>query len=339
MRHGTATKRRRLTSGFTLVELMVSLTIASFLMIGATTVYMQGRTTFRVTESISRLQEDARFALDTLEPDIRMTGYLGLRSRPDHVLGRATELQPTPAGLGVAGDCGPNWSINLDRLINGANNDYDWTCAAFGGEQPTADTLVIRRVAEDPDVVPAPGAMYVQSARFQDSQLFVGPVVPAGFAATTSASHRLVVNGYYVSQTSSISTPGNPIPSLRMKTLIGGPSGPQIEDREILPGVEDLQVQFGVDTDPIGTVNRGSVNRYVNPDDPIIDPNDAFFDPNAQIIAVRIWLRVRAERRENGFSDDNSYTYADQNVAPFNDAYRRVLVTKTIYLRNARKTI
>src|SRR5690606_21019944 len=46
--------------GVTLIELMVALAIGSFLMIGAVTVFMQGRTTFRVTESIARLQENAR---------------------------------------------------------------------------------------------------------------------------------------------------------------------------------------------------------------------------------------------------------------------------------------
>ena len=50
----------------------------------------------------------------------------------------------------------------------------------------------------------------------------------------------------------------------------------------------------------------------------------------------RIWLRIRAERFENGFTDTANYVYADQNVGPFNDAFRRIVVSKTTYLRNAR---
>ena len=46
--------------------------------------------------------------------------------------------------------------------------------------------------------------------------------------------------------------------------------------------------------------------------------------------------RLRAERPENGFTDTTNYVYADQNVPPFNDQFRRIVVTKTIYLRNAR---
>jgi type IV pilus assembly protein PilW len=95
-------------------------------------------------------------------------------------------------------------------------------------------------------------------------------------------------------------------------------------------------VQFGVDTDAVNTDDRGSIDRYVNTDDPMIDPTNAGFNPTAEILAVRIWVRVRAERLENGFTDTTNYVYADQDVGPFNDSFRRLVVSKTIYLRNAR---
>jgi type IV pilus assembly protein PilW len=317
---------------------MVAMAIGSFLMIGAVTVFMQGRTTFRVNESVSRLQENARFVLNALEPEIRMAQYWGLTSRTIKMQGRATPADPTPAGLGVANDCGANWSINLNNAVTGTNNNYALGCAAFGGAaQPLADTLEIRRVSEDPVALPLAGTMYVQSARFMDGQIFVGPGIPAGYLPGTSQSHRLIVNGYYVSPNSSLDTPGNPVPSLRVKTLIGGGAGgPRIVDQEVLPGIEDLQVQFGVDTDLDGAPNRGSIDRYVDPGDPILNPLSAAFIPDAQILAVRLWVRVRAERTENGFTDINNYVYADQNVAAPNDQFRRVVVSKTIYVRNAR---
>ena len=324
--------------GVTLIELMVALSINSFLMIGAVTVLMHSRTAFRVTESVSRLQENARFALDALEPDIRLAGYFGLTSRANRVQGRATPQAPIPAGFSVGNDCGANWTINVAEEVGGTNNGYDWTCPAFrSAAQPAADTFVLRRVSEAPDAPPVKsGTLYVQSARFQDSRLFVGPAAPAGYRPTTSQTHRYIVNGYYVSAHSSLDTAGNNVPSLRVKTLIGGARGPRLVDQEVLPGVEDFQVQFGVDTDVIGAAARGSINRYANPDDPILNPLSAAFNPGATILAVRIWVRLRAERPENGFTDTTSYIYADQNVPPPNDHYRRTVVSKTIYLRNAR---
>ena len=77
-------------AGMTLIELMVALAIGSFLIIGAVQVFMQSRTTFRVTESVARLHENARFALDQLEPDIRMANYWGLTTRASRIDGRAT---------------------------------------------------------------------------------------------------------------------------------------------------------------------------------------------------------------------------------------------------------
>jgi len=322
--------------GITLIELMVALSIGSFLMIGAVTVFMQSRTTFRVNESVSRLQENARFVLDAMEPDLRMAHFWGLTSRTIKIVGRATPLVPVPPGLGVGGDCGINWSINLDEEVGGTNNAYGWGCAPFGAAMPGTDTLVVRRASEDPIAALSAGVLYIQSARFQDGQLFAGAAVPPGFLPATSETHQLVVNGYYVSQNSSLDTPGNPVPSLRMKTLVGGAGGPRIVDQEVLPGVEDMQVQFGVDTDLVDTPNRGAIDRYVNPGDPIITPGNPAFLPDAQILAVRLWLRVRAERTENGFTDTATYVYADRNIPAFNDAFRRSVVTKTIYIRNAR---
>ncbi len=110
-----------------------------------------------------------------------------------------------------------------------------------------------------------------------------------------------------------------------MKTLVAGGT---IEDREVLPGVEDMQIQLGIDTDPVGAANRGVLDRYVNADDVLL--------ATSAVVAVRVWLRIRAERIENGFRDTAIYRYADGSAGPFLDSFRRVVVSKTIYLRNAR---
>lgn len=307
----------------TLIELMVALAIGMFLMIGAMTVFMQGRTTFRVTESIARLQENGRFALDVMEPDIRMAQYWGLTNRSEFISGRATE---SPI-VGAPNTCGATWAIDLDVAIGGTNNGYAWGCAEPNAAA-AADTIVVRRVAENALTAAqvnaaTAGTLFVRSMRGGelDGEIFSG-ATPGGFSALTQELHQLVVNGYYVRTTSSL---GNAVPSLRMKTLVAGGN---IEDREILPGVEDMQVQYGIDTDPPGGANRGTIDRYVNAGDPLL--------ATSIVLAVRIWLRIRAERIENGFTDNVTYTYAGVNAGPFNDSFRRVVVSKTIYLRNAR---
>ena len=66
----------------TLIELTVAMAIGLFLIGGALYVYSQSKNTYRASDSLARLQESARFALDTLEPDIRLARYWGLNSEP-----------------------------------------------------------------------------------------------------------------------------------------------------------------------------------------------------------------------------------------------------------------
>jgi prepilin-type N-terminal cleavage/methylation domain-containing protein len=316
-------------AGMTLIELMVALAIGAFLMIGAITVFMQSRTTFRLMESVARLQENARFALGFLEPDIRMAHYWGLTT----LTNAGNRVAPSGANTWGKDPCTANAPRVLDIAVGGSNNSYQFSCAAQGTAETNADTLVVRRASEDPELGALVGGatLRLQTARSPaiEPQIFVGTAVPGGFNAATSQTHRLLVSGYYVDRQSSLGA----VPSLRVKTLLATGA---IQDQEVVAGVEDLQIELGVDTDPPDSDDRGSIDRYVNIDDPMIDPSNAGFNPDALVLGVRIWLRVRAERPENGFTDTANYVYADQAVGPFNDAFRRVVVSKTIYLRNAR---
>ena len=68
-------------SGMSLVELMVSLTVGLLLLNGVGYIYVQSRDSYRVQESLSRVQENGRFALMFMERDIRMAGYRGCATR------------------------------------------------------------------------------------------------------------------------------------------------------------------------------------------------------------------------------------------------------------------
>ena len=95
--HALLPTSRRAARGVTLVELMVAVAIGAFLMIGAMTVFVQSQTTFRINQSVARLQENARFALAAIEPDIRMASFYGLSSRGVRINGRAKITAATPS--------------------------------------------------------------------------------------------------------------------------------------------------------------------------------------------------------------------------------------------------
>ena len=67
-----APRRQR---GLTLIELMISVTIGLVFIFGALTFLVSGHQSFRAQNSGSRIQENARFALDILKEHVRMAGY------------------------------------------------------------------------------------------------------------------------------------------------------------------------------------------------------------------------------------------------------------------------
>src|SRR5690606_13254403 len=83
-----------------------------------------------------------------------------------------------------------------------------WECGTYGGAgaAPNADTLVVRRAAEEPEA-PAAGRLQIQSARVLDSTLFVGANMPAGYTAEHAQPHRLIANGYGARETATPPTP------------------------------------------------------------------------------------------------------------------------------------
>ena len=262
-------------SGLTLVEIMVALAIGSFLIIGAVQIYNQSRQAFVVNESIARVQETAQFAMDTIEADLRMASNWGRNSRGLAVEGRSLIGDANPTGLtepdSKYGSCGADWAFNLATAIDGTDNGYGLACAGIGGSVATSDVVTIRRAS----VLPAPledGRLQIQSTRIQ-GELFETDNVPAAFVpvtnhpitgAPTSATHNLIVNSYYVSPTSTL-IPG--VPTLRRKTLTVRAGLPFIEDQEVAPGVENIQLQLGIDVDEDNTVDR-----YVQPGDEIYNP-------------------------------------------------------------------
>lgn len=61
--------------GVGLVELMTAMALSSILILGAVTVFGKSNTTARNQNSITQLNDNARFAIDTLKRQLLMTGY------------------------------------------------------------------------------------------------------------------------------------------------------------------------------------------------------------------------------------------------------------------------
>ena len=325
MRNSTVSKQ----TGLTMVELMVALAIGSFLMIGAIQIYNQSRQAFVINESIARVQETAQFAMDTLEADLRMASNWGRTSRPLAIEGSSIAGAANPLNLPAPARCGESWALDLLMAVDGDNNEYDLPCAARGaaGAQANSDTLTVRRATVLP-VKPLDGQLQIQTTRIQ-GQMFADRAIPSTFSAADSTTHRLIINTYYVAANSDLI---RGTPTLRRKSLRAGAGGPFIIDEEVAPGVENLQVQFGIDVNADNTVDR-----YVNPGDPIYDRDATTgYIPGARVMTARIWLVVRGITLEVGIQDTSDYEPGDVDLGVPDDNFRRMMISKTILLRNAR---
>jgi type IV pilus assembly protein PilW len=330
--------------GFSLIELLVAVTISGVLIFGAAQVYVDSHNTYALHETEARLQETARYALSIIEPDVRMANFWGLFKGGNVITGTAAQgaaVSPIAAGPGAI-LCGNNYATDLQIFLQGSNDAYGLPtglpCAPGGGIRPavTSDTLTLRRAARNPTTIPAGtvGPLRICSTRLAGT--LVNDATACGLPPAGQVND-LIVNAYYVARDSDPARLN--VPSLRRWSLTAAVN-PTFVDTELVSGVEDMQVQFGID--PTGT--SGIARQYVD----VLTA--AALPAGAQIISVRVWLLVRSDTPEQGFIDNRIYAYGNRNGAIVanlnaggaaggryrpNDNFRRLLVSRTIMIRNA----
>jgi type IV pilus assembly protein PilW len=336
--------------GLTLIELLVALAIGGFLIIGAVTVQSQTRKTFTVNENQARLQETARFALSVLESDIQLAGLYGYSNVPTGIKIQGSDRLLTAVdmmsgvdsatGGGVYDECGVNQVFNLFWPIQAEDGKWSLGCDPDpSGQIPGTDTLTVRHTGTE-KVDPVAGRLQLYTHRLiSENQRFItdGSVPSPGLIDDVAEVRDYFMRTYYVAQDSE----GRPnLPAMRVKWIDSKDGDSIWEDQEVVRGVEDIQIELGVDpgvpgadgtiemSNGIATNVNGNVARYVKPGDAILK--------SGQVVAVRIWVRVRAEEAEQGFLDQRPYKYANIEEFTPGDGFRRVVMSRTIFVRNAR---
>jgi hypothetical protein len=302
------------------------------------------RDQFATNESLARLQDSARHALSVLARDLEHGGFYGFTHSPRiRVVRGGVELatgdslrQPDPShtrpavGSLPAGihDCGINLALDLELPVQGSNNTFApgvdaldcAPAASAGGAREGSDTLTVRHASLER--VPAhAGRLQLYGRRldaFGAQDLFFDGHAPGPVDADHDI-RDLEIRTYYIAN-NSVGRAG--WPALRVKALTEAAGAAQFRDEEILPGVEDLQVEFGL-------LENGAV-RFITPDLAALR--------GQHIVAVRFWLRIRADATEAGFLDARARHYSDVAFAPTptEATQRRLLIERTVALRNLR---
>jgi type IV pilus assembly protein PilW len=307
-----------LSRGFSLVELMVAIAIGLFLVAGVFTAYVNGKRSQSTVDDQVVMVDNARFALETIGADLRQAGVYGrVFAKSDGTAIMNVNSTTAPA---MAVECVAGWTFDIVNPVQAfdANNPYGGACNT--DYRANTDVLEMRGTLRDA-VVPADlqaGRVYLNSD-VNNAQLFAGTASPN--ISPQAQNYLYYAVAYYVSNFSDRAAAGpNPsdgIPSLHRVAL--QPDG-TITDQVLLSGVEDLQVQIGLDTN-----GDGSVDQYVN-------PNVANW---GQARSVQVWLVMRAEGVEPGLTTSKTVNDISGNPMTFpNDGRRRIAVSTSVRLRN-----
>ncbi|QGG80897.1 prepilin-type N-terminal cleavage/methylation domain-containing protein [Litorivicinus lipolyticus] len=334
--------------GFSLVELMIALLIGSLLMAGVFTVLVGAKQSYRVQDELSRTQENARFAAEFIARDLRMAGFRGCRpSLPiTPMINAASDWRydlntPIRGYQGIA-----NFPVEFDA---GA------TIAAFSNANHDPDALVVVRV--DADNTRGVGTETAGNLTLSGAHDFaLGQVmaastcdaltlfqVSADNTGTTTLAHNVVaglspgncsnrLGGDCATPAAGAFDQGGVVMPLVGRAYylangVGGvpglyrvevgPSGGLTRD-ELVPGIEDMRIWFGHDSD-----NDGVVNRWRRAGDPSLD--------FSEVTAARVQMLLRTLQAPD--AEVKPYAFAGAAITPADGHVRRSFVT-TINLRN-----
>lgn len=330
--------------GFSLVEIMIALVLGLLLTGGIIQIYISSQQSYRLNEGQSRLQESARFALEFLTRDIRMSGYMGCVSRSVSI----TNTLNTPTAYLY------NFSVPVQGFEwNEATNV--WLPAVDGSitsHVNGSDIITVRKADEQGSTVTDhPGGSPPGSAdiKFSGTPLIekcdivvVSDCEAAAIFLVTNftAANNNTVHNTGANPSCSPSGPQNATKELG-KSYVGGqlisiknisfyignnPNGQPALFRkvnsniaeELVEGVEQMEILYGIDTSLDGVANQ-----YVTAN--IVGSWNT-------VVSVRINLLMRSIEA-NLITQQPDFTFNDVNV-PVADRRLRRIFTTTISIRN-----
>ncbi|MDP1645344.1 MAG: PilW family protein [Thiobacillus sp.] len=257
----------RAQTGFGLIELMIAMTLGLVLLGGIGYVYIGSRSAFRTTDNLSRIQENARYALDLMSRDIRMAGYVGcgnLASMSVKTIAKPP-VPPMTAGNALIGyDNGTGWT-NPTSIVRPAG-DVLSVMGAFGNGVNLTGNLIPSnanvQVNGNPDGFKQDDVLIVTNCA--EADVFKATTV-SNASGTTTLSHANSGN-----TGNRVGTYGKDAFVMRMDQytyFIGTNTagnralyrvGLDAQAEELVEHVHDMQMRYGLDTNADGRVDSYS---------------------------------------------------------------------------------
>ncbi len=321
--------------GLSLVELMVALTIGLIILTAVSSLFVSSKQTYTTQDSLARLQENARFAMQFLIKDIRLAGYFGCLDNVD----------ASTTNISLNG--GTTFFNNAFFPTEGIENATG-TWSRSGSALPTGmktgtDAIVVRLADESAATNVSPGMMNGSSTLNVDSASpfavndvavvadckgadvmkitgIAGNALQHGAGSLGKAYEpparvfKMVTRQYFIT-TKTVDGKTVPVLSRDENNNVA----------ELVEGIENLQILYGEDTDD---PQDGAPNTYRKA--------NAVADW-AKVTSIRIGILARTIDDKNTDLDNGNYDVdgdgTNELTAP-GDRYRRRIFQATVQLRN-----
>lgn len=358
---GHSRLRRAANSGFSLIELLIAMTLSLIIMTGLLALYGNISRTNNEMAKSNELIENGRFAIQLLQSDVLNAGFWGdieplvATDVPDPCLSYADSgarpKWPTDATLLTAykinlmtipvqgyakGDALANCGVTAAKVVDQSNIllvRYANTCnfgetGCSGGADTTGPHLQLSgcRDALYPEVAYIlDGVVANFSLRTKNCKA----EALAGTAQTVAPRRKMISNIYYVGLSDGI-------PNLMRVSMDNGAYSPP---EPLVEGIEAFQVEYGID-------NVGANNLAVSTTAPI-NPGDGNADSYvtcsaagcdlatlANVVAVKLYVLSRNSVATPGYTNTTAYQLGSLAIPAFNDNYKRHVFSTTVRLVN-----
>jgi type IV pilus assembly protein PilW len=266
-------------SGLTLVELMISITLSLVLLAGVFVLFEGNKTSFRLQEGVSAIQDSGRFAISQIKKDVEIAGFGGCITRelqqynPQIISSDPVDyVTRYRDGVRIVGFDGPA-SVDGEAVVAG---DALQVTGPLTGEYFFVNGPVFPNV---PVVVRGDAGNfdqydYVQITDCSGSEIFElsGDAVVTGSApSNTSTLPRaepltrkfgadaivtpLVTRTYFVGTSAGTNRSGDAVPALYVSETRSNAPSAAVQVNEVLQGIEDLRVVYAMDSNADGVAD------------------------------------------------------------------------------------
>lgn len=317
--------------GFTLLELLVAMGISMLILTTLAVLFQNSSTNQREIEKVTRMTENARFAMEAMSRDLRHAGFIG-EINPNDLTVIFTDLSPCATTAATMG-----W--NLAPLATPATGTMP---SAIRGYDTTSFGCMTNQRASTPSmgVVHADlgnavavgsgvsGDYYLSTSRCNTDiaqiELLSSSDVPTlknlSCSAVINTVRRISQPFYYLASCSDCSGTGDGIQSLARVERIGG----AFQVTTVAENIEAMDIEYGLDEN-----SDGSIDEYLHSTNINGTPANRNW---SNVITARITILAKTDQPTTGFTDARSYKVGATTIA--GDGYKRLVLTQTIRLTN-----